>query len=369
MPHGRTPAHVVFIDEEKQRLRVFRDHLKYVLESNLQKLRTFQLELNEFADWTLDEFNSLKKGLVVSSSLRRRAFREYDVDKDSVRRSLDKLNQHHYQLRRSKRNAIQRRHQDKHADRRGLISWITNLLNVNSSSAGSNGNGAASSATSMDWRSQNVVGSVKNQLNCGCCYAFATASVLESLYAIKSKSKTVVELSPQQITDCSINGNSGCNGGNFPPSVRYVKGQGGRLATLASYPYAGKKQTCRTSGLDQVNLGTVDYNAIPEGDEKAMAQALAQFGPIFIGLDADSKLFMFYKSGVLSIANCPTRRQDMDHAMVAVGYGYDNALKTSYWIVKNSWGEKWGENGYFRLAKDKGNMCGIASMAYYGQLT
>ena len=123
----------------------------------------------------------------------------------------------------------------------------------------------------------------------GCCYAFATASVLESLYAIKSKSKTVVELSPQQITDCSINGNSGCNGGNFPPSVRYVKGQGGRLATLASYPYAGKKQTCRTSGLDQVNLGTVDYHAIPEGDEKAMAQALAQFGPIFIGLDADSK--------------------------------------------------------------------------------
>ncbi|CAF4578473.1 unnamed protein product [Rotaria magnacalcarata] len=78
---------------------------------------------------------------------------------------------------------------------------------------------------------------------------------------------------------------------------------------------------------------------------------------------------MFYKTGVLKIDNCPTRRQDMDHAMAVVGYGYDDALKSSYWIIKNSWGTKWGEHGYLRLAKDAGNMCGVASMAYYGKLT
>jgi cathepsin L len=78
---------------------------------------------------------------------------------------------------------------------------------------------------------------------------------------------------------------------------------------------------------------------------------------------------MFYKSGVLSINSCPNRPQDMDHAMVVVGYGYDSAVKMSYWIIKNSWAEKWGESGYLRLAKDKNNMCGIASMAYYGKLS
>jgi cathepsin L len=261
---------------------------------------------------------------------------------------------------------INRQHYQIYNDRRGFTDWILNLINPNTSN---NNNNAGQSTSSYDWRSKNVVGSIKNQLNCGCCYAFATASVLESFYAIKTQSKTVTELSPQQITDCSSNGNNGCNGGNFPPSIRYILGQSGKIATLASYPYVGKKQTCKTSGINQIDLGNIQYGAIPEGDEKAMAQALVNYGPLFIGLDADSKLFMFYKSGVLSINNCPTRRQDMDHAMVAVGYGYDNALKMSYWIIKNSWGEKWGENGYLRLVKDKGNMCGIASMAYHAKLT
>ncbi|CAF1265855.1 unnamed protein product [Adineta steineri] len=362
------------LDEEKQRLRIFRDHLKYVLETNLNKLQTYELELNEYADWSTDEFNSLKKGLIVSTSLRRNFLDNYDddsEDKDSFRRSLNKLYQRHYRSQRLKRSMINRQHhRQKHHDRRGFTDWLIGLLNISTSTPApaNNNNNNAQSTSSFDWRSKNVVGSVKNQLNCGCCYAFASASVLESLYAIKTKATSVTDLSPQQITDCST-GNSGCNGGNFAPSVRYVLGQGGKIATLASYPYAGVKQTCKTSGINQINLGNIEYGAIPEGDEKTMAQALVTYGPIFIGLDADSKLFMFYKSGVLTIPSCPTRRQDMDHAMVAVGYGYDSTLKLSYWIIKNSWGEKWGESGYFRLVKDQGNMCGIASMAYYAKLT
>lgn len=357
-----------YLEEEKQRFRVFRDHLKYVLESNLERLRTFQLEMNEFADWTIEEFNSLKKGLITSSSLRRQLSQEFEHEDDSVRRSLQKLYRDHYQLRRARRSAFHRRH---HHDgsKRGFTDWLWNLINSGSNSSSSGNNNGGQSSTSFDWRTKNVVGSIKNQLNCGCCYAFASAAVLESAYAIKTKAKSVTELSPQQITDCSANGNNGCNGGNFNPSVRYVQGQGSKLATHASYPYAGRKQTCQTAGLNQITLGNIQYGAIPEGDEKAMADSLVNNGPLFIGLDADSKLFMFYKTGVLSITGCPTRRQDMDHAMVAVGYGYDTVLKSSYWIIKNSWGEKWGENGYFRLAKDKGNMCGISSMAYFAKLT
>ena len=362
----------MFLDDEIKRFQIFRDHVRYVLQANLDLFRTFELELNEFSDWTIEEFNLLKKGLVMSTSLRRRYFNQinlYDDDdsedsEESVRRSLNKLYQHHFYQRRVKRSYLGRRRVQLD-ERRGFTNWFWDLINGGSNSSST----TTQTSNSFDWRSKNMVGSIKNQLNCGCCYAFATAAVLESLYAIKTKASSVVELSPQQITDCSSNGNSGCGGGNFPPSVRYVTGQGNRLATHASYPYAGKKQVCQSSGVNYVNLGTIQYDAIPQGDEATMAKTLVSNGPIFIGLDADSRQFMFYKAGVLNIAGCPTRRQDMDHAMVAVGYGYDSALKSSYWIVKNSWGEKWGENGYLRLAKDKANMCGIASMAYYAKLT
>jgi C1A family cysteine protease len=342
----------LIIDEERERLRIFLDHLKYVLKSNFEKLRTFQLELNEFADWSLDEFNAWKKGLVVSDSLRRNLVEE-ENDEESVRQ----LYQHHYHLRRLKRNLHRRRAKD----RRFLLDWFQNLFH-----RGGNDN---QTINIFDWRTKSVISSVKNQLKCGCCYAFATATIMETLYAMKTNSQTIIDFSPQQIADCSSNGNTGCSGGSFPPSVRYLSGQGGKIATDASYPYVGKKQTCRTDNLNQITLGNIEYGSIPEGDEVKLAEALTNHGPIFIGLDADSRLFMFYKSGVLKIKNCPTARQDMDHAMVIVGYGYDNNVQTPYWIIKNSWGTKWGEHGYLRLAKDSGNMCGVASMAYYGKLT
>lgn len=348
-----------FLDEERTRFRVFRDHLKYVLQSNLEKLRTFQLEMNEFADWTLQEFKDWKTGLINADNSRR-AFDMDDDDEDSeeaIRRSLKKLYRHH--LRRMKRGLHRRRLNEK----RFFFDWFSNLFNRHRH------NGGNQTSNVFDWRTKSAVSSVKNQLKCGCCYAFATATILETLYAMKTNSQTVIDFSPQQIADCSSGGNNGCHGGNFPPSVRYLMGQGGRIATEASYPYAGQKQSCRTDNLNLINLGNIEYNPLPEGDETKIAEALTTHGPIFIGIDADTRSFMFYRAGVLKINNCPTRRQDMDHAMVIVGYGYDNIVRSPYWIIKNSWGTKWGENGYLRLAKDSGNMCGVASMAYYGKLT
>ncbi|CAF3966931.1 unnamed protein product [Rotaria sordida] len=347
--------------EEGARLHIFRDHLKYVLESNLQKLRTFQLELNEFSDWTLAEFNALKKGLNVPASLRR-DFIDDESDADEAQRSLSKFYQRHYHARRLKRNLKKRRYKD----RRFLIDWFDKFFNKDKDK---NKNNTDQQSKVFDWRTKNVVSSIKNQGKCGSCYAFATVAVMETLYAIKTKSQNVIDFSPQQIVDCSSDGNDGCDGGNFPPSVNYLSAKGGKIATNASYPYAEKQQSCRTSGINEIDLGKVEFGAIPLGDEKKMAEALTNYGPIFIGLDADSELFMFYKNGILQIDNCPKRRQDMDHAMTIVGYGYDDALQTPYWIIKNSWGIKWGENGYLRLIKDAGNMCGVASMAYYGKLT
>ncbi|CAF4277057.1 unnamed protein product, partial [Rotaria sordida] len=198
----------------------------------------------------------------------------------------------------------------------------------------------------FDWRTKTVVSPIKSQGGCGSCYAFASVAVLESVYAIKTNSKNVTEFSPQQIVDCSNNGNSGCYGGLFQPTIEYFKEKGGKIATDASYPYVGRTdESCRKDGINEIDLGQIEYIDIPVGDEKQMAEVLINNGPIFIGLDADSELFMFYKSGVLKIDNCPNDREDMDHAMVIVGYGYDEKLKLPYWILKNSWGVKWGESG------------------------
>ena len=100
-----------------------------------------------------------------------------------------------------------------------------------------------------------------------------------------------------------------------------------------------------------------------------LAKALVLKGPLFIGLDTDSREFRFYKSGILQVDNCPSKASELDHAMVLVGYGYDQQLKLPYWIIKNSYGLTWGEAGYLRLMKDAGNMCGIASMAAFAVLS
>jgi len=343
-------------------MSVFGSHIHYVLQTNLAKLRTFQLELNEFADWSVDEFNAWKKGLIPSTSVRRDFSDDDESDDQSYRRSLRKLLEHRYYERRLKRSLYRRRLHN----RRFFTDWFRNLFNGKKNTVVSND---GNSSNVFDWRAKGLVSRVKDQLKCGACYAFATVAVLETLYATKTQASTITEFSPQQFVDCSANGNNGCSGGNFPPSIRYLNGQGGKIATESSYPYKASKKTCQIDSASTVELGNIEFTGIAQGDENQLQEAVTNYGPVFIGLDTETKLFMFYKSGVLNVPDCPNRRQDMDHAMAIVGYGYDDALETPYWIIRNSWGAKWGENGYVRLAKNAGNMCGVASMAYYGKLT
>ncbi|CAF4217233.1 unnamed protein product [Rotaria sordida] len=345
--------------EEGARLHIFRDHLKYVLESNFEKLRTYRLALNEFSDWTLAEFNAFKNGLNVPANLRR-DFIDDESDEDEAQRSLSKFYRRHYHARRLKRSLKTRQYKD----RRFLLDWFDKFFDKDK-----NKNDTSKQTNIVDWRAKNVVGPIRTQGKCGSCYAFATVAVMETLYAIKTNSQNVTELSPQQIVDCSSDGNNGCSGGNFPPSVSYLSAKGGKIATEASYPYGGKKDSCRKNDANEIELGKVEYAEVPVGDENKLAEALTNTGPIFIGIDASHLRFMFYKSGILNIKSCKNRPQDMNHAVVIVGHGYDEGRKIPYWIIKNSWGTKWGESGYLRLIKDAGNMCGVASMAFSAKLT
>ncbi|CAF3825991.1 unnamed protein product [Rotaria sp. Silwood1] len=347
--------------EEGERLRIFVKHLKYVLKSNFEKSHTYQLGLNQFSDWTLAEFDALKKGLKVPLRLRRNIMDD-ESDEGALQRSLTRLYQRHDDSRRLKQNLQKRRYKD----RRFSDDWFDKLLNQERDNNDTN-----PLPNVFDWRTKNVVSPIKNQGRCGSCYAFASVAVLETVYAIKINAENVTEFSPQQIVDCSSEeyDNSGCFGGLFQPTMNYLIGKGGKIATDTSYPYIGKQDSCRTDGINEIDLGQVEYVDIPVGDEKQMAEALIKNGPIFIGLDADSELFMFYQSGILKIDSCPNGRYDMDHAMVVVGYAYDEELKLPYWIIKNSWGTGWGESGYLRLVKDADNMCGIATMASYAKLT
>jgi len=210
----------------------------------------------------------------------------------------------------------------------------------------------------IDWRKKNAVTRVKNQEQCGSCWAFSATGVLESAHAIKTGQ--LVELSEQQLVDCSGEyGNMGCNGGM--PSwaleyVRYNKGQD----TEDSYPYTGQDGSCQFSS-SSVGATVTDVMNITQGDETSLKSALGTVGPVSVCFDVSNDLAN-YKSGVYSSDECSSDPMQVNHAVLAVGY--DTTASTPYLIVKNSWGEDFGINGYFWIKYGE-NMCGIANYGTY----
>jgi len=207
--------------------------------------------------------------------------------------------------------------------------------------------------SSFDWRSKGGITPVKDQAQCGSCWAFSCTESIESVYMIKAGKKNQVPLSPQQIVDCD-HGDAGCNGGDLPTCYNYVKGAGG-LEPVSLYPYKAVDGSCRaTKGNEQDPIKGFQY-VIPEGskDEVSMAGFVAANSPVSIIVDASS--WSSYRGGVLSSAQCG---KSLDHAVQIVGY---NGLSSSgYWIVRNSWGPGWGESGFIRL-QFGGNTCGLTS--------
>jgi len=208
----------------------------------------------------------------------------------------------------------------------------------------------------VDWRDHGYVTPVKNQANCGSCWAFSATGALEGQHF--RKTKKLVSLSEQNLVDCSTNwGNNGCNGGLMDNAFQYIYDNKG-VDTETSYPYEARDDTCR---FKKENVGSSDngYIDVETGDEDQLKLVVATFGPVSVGIDASQSTFHFYNGGVYEEEDCSS--ENLDHGVLVVGYGSEDGK--DYWIVKNSWAESWGLNGYIKMARNKGNMCGIATAA------
>jgi len=222
----------------------------------------------------------------------------------------------------------------------------------------------------VDWRDKGVVSAVKRQGKCGSCYTFSTTGAIESHHAIQFGNWRTPELSEQQILDCGTSfDNHGCNGGLPSHAFEYIHYAGG-LSREFSYPYraeaTGDNSKC---GFDvarnatSVGARTVGSFNITENDEESIREIVANVGPVAVAFQVVDD-FRLYKKGIYSSDKCKQGTQDVNHAVLIVGYGQAPETGKPYWIVKNSWGDDWGEDGYFRIARGK-NMCGIAVCASY----
>jgi len=261
---------------------------------------TFTVELNQFADMSNEEFNSIYNGLLIPSE----------------------------QLPHS--------------------SFLVNETMF-----------LAEPGESGDWRKKGVVTKVKDQGQCGSCWAFSATGSTEGINALKRGS--LVSLSEQNLVDCATieYQNYGCNGGFMVNAFKYIIQNKG-IDTEESYPYAATDGKCQYSPK---NIGGTlkSYVEIPQGDEKSLLLA-ASHRPISVGIDAGRPSFQFYSGGIYNEPACSSTV--LNHGVLIVGWGVEGDGQ-GYWLVKNSWGPKWGEEGYIKMSRNKGNQCGIATLASY----
>ncbi|KAL9441957.1 hypothetical protein AB3S75_020459 [Citrus x aurantiifolia] len=209
-----------------------------------------------------------------------------------------------------------------------------------------------------DWRESGIVSPVKDQGHCGSCWTFSTTGSLEAAY--HQAFGKGISLSEQQLVDCAqAFNNQGCNGGLPSQAFEYIKYNGG-LDTEEAYPYTGKDGVCKFSS-ENVGVQVLDSVNITLGAEDELQHAVGLVRPVSVAFEVVDG-FRFYKSGVYSSTKCGNTPMDVNHAVVAVGYGVEDGVL--YWLIKNSWGENWGDHGYFKMEMGK-NMCGIATCASY----
>jgi C1A family cysteine protease len=214
-------------------------------------------------------------------------------------------------------------------------------------------NGEALAAT-VDWTTQGAVTPVKDQGQCGSCWAFSTTGGLEGAWQIASGS--LQSLSEQQFVDCAPSPNAGCNGGDMGAAFEFAESQ--NIATESSYPYKGTDGTCASGTTAIPSGGVTGYKSV--GQSTADLKSALNSNPVSVAIEADQIAFQMYSGGILKdtggfFGSCGT---NLDHGVLAVGYG------DGYFKVKNSWGASWGESGYLQIS-DEGNTCGIHSDATY----
>lgn len=219
----------------------------------------------------------------------------------------------------------------------------------------------------LHWETKGAVTPIKDQGQCGSCWAFSTTGSVETAYFVKTGK--LVSLSEQQLLDCSNSyGNMGCDGGDMGPSMQYII-DNKWIDTEASYPYKEWQQKTCMADASKAGASIVSYVNISSGCDTCLENASVN-GSVSVAIDASSDDFQFYGGGLFEIAGCS--RTDLDHGVLVVGYdtiSFSPKDIVPYWLVKNSWGTDWGDRGYIKMRKaitptdQWKNMCGICTQA------
>ncbi|KAJ7968711.1 Cysteine proteinase RD21a [Quillaja saponaria] len=295
-----------YAEEAAKRFENFQRNLKYVIEKNAMKRSAngHRVGLNRFADMSNEEF----KEMYISK----------------VKKPISKKSN----------NVIARSMQEK----------------VDS---------CDNSPSSLDWRKKGVVTGIKNQEDCGSCWAFSSTGAIEGINALVTGD--LISLSEQELVDCDTT-NDGCEGGYMDYAFEWVIGNGG-IDTEADYAYTGTDGTCNTT-KEETKAVTIDgYTDVAESDSALLCATVNQ--PISVGMDGSAWDFQLYTGGIYD-GECSSDPNDIDHAVLVVGYGSED--DEDYWIVKNSWGTSWGIDGYFYIKRNTNlpyGVCAINAMASY----
>lgn len=298
---GRFSKQYDSLEQIRERFYIFKQNLATIVKHNLDNTQNFTMGINQFTDLTPDEFNTKYIG--------------------GVRQNQP------------------------------LTFYGCNSFTYD-------GSHESSLPESVDWRTENAVTPVKDQGQCGSCWTFSATGAMEGAWAT-SKGE-MVSLSEQQLVDCATGfqyGSHGCNGGQMDGAFKYAIQYGS--ASEYMYPYTsgtGKTYDCDESATPEAVFSSC--SDVESNDQMALKKAVAR-QPVSIAIEADSRYFQSYSSGVLTSSDCGTQ---LDHGVLIVGYGEENGIK--YWLVKNSWSTSWGDDGYVKIGRsDSQNdpgICGIA---------